>query len=68
MKTFHHISSLPRATWILPLLLLVGCPSGDDGHEGHDHKAGQAHEESQGSESADDHAGHDHDHDEESSN
>lgn len=61
MKTFHHISRLPRATWILPLLLLIGCPSGEESHEGHDHETGQEHGDSHKDESADEHAGHDHD-------
>lgn len=61
MKTLDSISRIPRATWILPLLLLVGCPSGEDSHEGHDHEAGQEHEDPQEGESADEHAGHDHD-------
>lgn len=60
MKPLHHLSRLPRAAWLLPILLLIGCPSGDDSHEGHDHEAGQE-QEDHGDESADEHAGHDHD-------
>jgi len=61
MKFSNYISRLPLAALLLPVLLLVGCTSGEDGHEGHDHEAGQESEDHHGEESADEHAGHDHD-------
>ena len=61
MKSLHHLSKLPRATWILPILLLVGCPKVDDSHKGHDHNKGQEHGDPHTNESADEHEGHDHD-------
>jgi hypothetical protein len=60
MNSLHQLSRLPRTAWLLPLLLLVGCPSGTDSHEGHNHEAGQESED-HGDESHDEHAGHDHD-------
>lgn len=67
MKT--PLNRLPRplrAAWLLPLALLIGCPSSSDDHEGHEHdshshEAGEGSEEHHGDEPGEDHAGHDHD-------
>lgn len=61
MKLHNDKSRLPRAAWLLPLLLLVGCPSSKDSHEGHDHEHGHESEEHHGDESKGGHEGHDHD-------
>lgn len=67
MKTLlNRFSPILRAALLLPLALLIGCPSGSDDHEGHEHdshghEAGEESEEHHGDESADDHEGHDHD-------
>lgn len=61
MKSFNYLSSLTRATCLLSILLLVGCPSEKDSHEGHDHESGQESDDHHGDESKDEHAGHDHD-------
>ena len=61
MKPIQKTSRLQRATLALPLLLLIGCPSGEDSHEGHDHDAGQEHGDSNTDHSSDEHEGHDHD-------
>ena len=67
MKTLlHRLSSLSRAAWILPLALLMGCPSSSDDHEGHEHDS-HGHEASEhpdgnhGDETEESHEGHDHD-------
>ena len=61
MKSLHHFSRLPRAAWLLPVVLLIGCPSEKDNHEGHDEEAAQESEDHHADESKDEHAGHDHD-------
>lgn len=62
----HRFPKLTRAAWLLPLALLIGCPSGSDDHQGHDHdshrhEAGEDPEQHHGDESEDSHAGHAHD-------
>lgn len=66
MKTpRQHSRRLTRAAWLLPVLLFIGCPSGEESHEGHDHDgAGEEHADHEGGESAEEHADHDGDHDE----
>ena len=67
MKTHpNRFQKLPRATWLLPLALLIGCPSSPDDHEGHEHdshghEAGKHSDEHHGDESTEGHQGHDHD-------
>ena len=74
MKTQHqNPNRLTRAAWLLPVLLFIGCPSGEESHEGHDHGAGEEHadhddhdgdhdeDHADNDESAEDHSGHDHD-------
>ena len=67
MKTLlNRFSHLPRAAWLLPLALLMGCPPSSDEHEGHEHdshghEAGAETEEHHGGDSTEDHEGHDHD-------
>lgn len=60
MKLLHNISRLHRTAWLLPIFLLIGCPSGEKSHEGHNHESGEE-QDHHGDESADEHAGHDHD-------
>ncbi len=76
MKTpRQNPNRLTRAAWLLPVLLFVGCPSGEESHEGHDHGAGEEHADHDGEDHDGDHAGHDdsaedhsdHDHDGEES-
>ena len=67
MKTpLNRLSRPLRAAWLLPLALLIGCPSSSDDHDDHEHdshshQAGEGSEEHHGDESGEDHAGHDHD-------
>lgn len=60
MKPCNHISRHPHALCGFLLFLLIGCSSGEDGHEGHDHAADQATEDSHEVEPTDPHAGHAH--------
>ena len=62
----HRFSLFPRAAWLLPLALLIGCPSSPDDHEGHEHdshghEVGEESDEHHGDESTESHEGHDHD-------
>ena len=63
MKTLlDRFPKLPRAALLLPLALLIGCPSSSDDHEGHEHDShGHEADEHHGDESAAGHEGHDHD-------
>ena len=63
MKTLlDRFPKLPRAALLLPLALLIGCPSSSDDHEGHEHDShGHEADEHHGDESAEGHEGHDHD-------
>ncbi len=61
MKNTQNTTRLPLAAWLLPVLLLVGCPSAQDSHDGHNHGAGEEHDDAHAEESVDEHAGHDHD-------
>ena len=63
MKTLlDRFPKLPRAAWLLPLALLIGCPSSSDDHKGHEHDShGHEADEHHGDESAEGHEGHDHD-------
>ena len=63
MKTLlDRFPKLPRAAWLLPLALLIGCPSSSDDHEGHEHDShGHEADEHHADESTEDHEGHDHD-------
>lgn len=67
MKTLlDRFPKLPRAAWLLPLALLIGCPSSSDDHEGHEHdshghEAGEHSDEHHEGESAEGHEGDDHD-------
>lgn len=67
MKTLENrLHFLPRTAWLLPLLLLLGCPSSSDDHEGHEHdshghEAGEESDEHHEDETTGGHEGHDHD-------
>lgn len=61
MKSLTHFPKLPRATWILPMLMLAACPNVDNSHKGHDHGTDQEHGDTHKNESTEEHEGHDHD-------
>ncbi len=59
MKALKHTSRLSSTAMLLPLGVLIGCPSAHNGHEGHDHGSNAKHgHHVDGTE--EDHAEHDH--------